>query len=92
MNGLNINAESINNSIIPNEIFINILSQSLLPTTNTENRLLADLLQRRGEDDGRHTAKEMAKEGQENYEGGGLYVDIRLLNRLRTGEFIQALL
>ena len=85
MNGLNVNAESINHSILRNDIFINVLTQSLLPTTNSENRLLADLLQQRG-------GPATGPGSEENYEGGGLFVDIRLLNRLRNGEFIQALL
>jgi hypothetical protein len=89
MNGLNINAESITQSMIKNDIFINILTQSLLPCSNGENRLLADLLQRRV--DQQQTSTTTPSRGHKDL-GVDFLVDIRLLNRLKNGEFIQVLL
>jgi hypothetical protein len=89
MNGLNINAESITQSMIKNDIFINILTQSLLPSSNGENRLLADLLQRRV--DQQQTSTATPSRGNKDTAVDFL-VDIRLLNRLKNGEFIQVLL
>ncbi len=90
MYGLNNNANSINQSMIHYDIFINLLQQSLLPSVMSENRLLAELLQKRIA----ANASSMPSTPNKAFASGhGVeLVDIRLLHKLKNGDFIQAVL